>query len=104
MLPVFLLNYFFDPQRKTLNRHLKIDVTRDISQYSSQDGKKNCNFMCVCYLLRSDECFSSLKKINPKNEMDQARSMLRMMSQKTFRNCKIECSGIKLFTHFIRCM
>ena len=66
--------------------------------------EKRIVILCVCYLITSDECFSSLKKINPKNEMDKARSMLRMMSQKTFRNCKIEYSGIKLFTHFIRSM
>lgn len=66
--------------------------------------KKKKVILRVCGVWRKamNELFQFPKKISPKNEMDKARSIWRMMSQNTFRNCKIECSGIKLFTHFIR--
>lgn len=79
---------------------------------SSQDWlmKANINIItkmreriCVCYLVKSSGYFFFFfNQRKSKNEMDRARSTLRMMSQKTWKNCKIECSNIKLFTHFIR--
>lgn len=74
------------------------------SQYIrfSQDGKKIV-ILCVCGVWRKAlNAFSSSKKINLENELDKARSILRMLSQKTFRNCKIECSDVKLFALFIK--